>query len=68
MAGIGDGMSADNLIFYDEDGRPFNADGSPVDPEIVRRLEYRSKAWARWEAGEDVSTGELFGDVPDDAV
>ena len=60
MAGIGERMQGNMLIW--RDGKPFNEDGSPVDPEVMQRLEKRAAAWRRWEAGEDVSTDELFGD------
>ena len=40
----------------------------PPDPATLRRLEYRFKAWTGWEAGEDVSTGEPFGPIPDGDV
>ena len=68
MAGIGDRMSSANSTFEDADGNMFYADGTPVPPETARRLEYRARAWARREAGEDVSSDELFGPIPEDAV
>ena len=71
MAGIGDRMSGENSIVRRADGtiRDDVPGSPPPDPETLARLEKRARAWARWEAGEDVSTDELFGPMPSaDAV
>ena len=70
MAGIGDRMSGENDIVYRADGtiRDDIPGSPPPDPATLRRLAYRRNAWARWRAGEDVSTGEPFGPIPDDDV
>ena len=70
MAGIGDRMSGENSIVRRADGtiRDDIPGSPPPDAATLRRLEKRAKAWARWEAGEDVSNDELFGPMPEDAV
>lgn len=71
MPGIGERMDARNSTYTDADGRMFYGDGTPVPPEVRRRLDARAAAWRRWEAGEDVPDEELFGppaEQADDAV
>ena len=64
MTGIGERM-AEPFIVY-RDGKPISVSGMPApDQETIRRIEKRWKAWARWEAGEDVSNDELFGQAGD---
>ncbi len=57
-------MGEENSLFYNADGT-LKADqpGGLPDAETLARINKRLAAWRRWNAGEDVSDDELFGEV-----